>query len=1562
MATVFLSGDNAFSVYNSVKIYGSPGEEIIHLNGAPGATLDANIKTILLDRPVADYQFKIDNTTITLSSSDGIVATFTGLNAPATLIFADGSVDLNLTGLGRADLGGIPLQNTFASIIPTLSSTTVDKSLGSGLLADPGSILGAPVLISGGGGSPDNIFFNQNDSLTLSSTAKVYGCNGGDEKVTILGSPGVQLDANFEQVFLGNNVQDYQFSIVNSTEVLVESNGQEVVRFSGLNNSVAMHFADGVADLSLTGLGRADFGGTAISVTPATVVPTVFVGSTPGNSINGSELDDRLIGTDGNDTIYADPGNDVLRGGAGVDAMYGEEGNDIFVIVGDLTHGGKQDSAGDTAILGQPLSSLNGLDFDEDAGGGAEVIDGGAGDDTLYVYGTADLTNSTLVSIEHIETRSDVSFLTSQLQQVMDVTGDGRSVIRLMNTGATQVELDLSQLNLEGIGQIDVGPNVTLAVSDLAQLGGARILTGAGAFRSSGAMLTLPDSCSIQNTLNFVNTNTAQADVLNAVLVADSSYTVHGSSGNDYMQGTQYDDTFICTAGGNDVMTGKQGSDTFVVAGSGRKIVLDVSAQDNGSDQDTLDLSQALSAANVDLRQGGTVGQADIQLGSGSSTGGTQQDAQQFNLMLTIDVSGSMAGTRMSDVKAAALQLLDAYDALGDVAVRLVSFSASAQSTFNGTDAWMDVAAARVIVNSLSALGGTYYDVANDLTMTAFSSGQGSAFLPDGNNACYFLSDGKPTAGHSIDAAKEATWENFLIENQITAQAIGFGGLANTGPLEPLAFDGIRVSSPTADHAAGEIPASIELDTTNLGNTMVSSANLDFIENLTGTNFNDTLTGNSLDNVINGGAGDDVIRGGGGNDTIDGGPGNDTVMFSGLSSDYTITDLGDTILFVDSYADRDGETLLKSVENASFVDSSIQIRPTSNTERIFDSTGYYTFFAYLAAASYTHTGVGSEAVPTLTPGFKWMNYQKIFDIPGFSLMTSSDLNLFSGNDTAFYFTGAILPTPSLVNYNYDFEDGFYGTDERLGWSGSFAMVGKTDDALFVTFRGTDVLTDWVDDVVAMQEHYAMYSALTAAIDRYLENHAEIERVYVGGHSLGGQMATLYMSEHYGDSKFYAVEFEAANKLVVDNNFIPLPLHNNNIVGIEMPQDPVPDLGVDRGYVIDVNLLDGWTWPFELHGMDKVLRYTSEYDDLPRAGDLNLDLTTAQIDDRNGAFTIPFIDTLNAIDVVGTGTSIVVDGNDGETYKISDDLFPIDNLEFIIAKDDVITFSENVNVVLDVNDPVGRLIVGNSGNNLLAGGAGDDGFVGGADKDFLVGGMGSDILFGGRGSFVAGSEADLLVREYATGMSGDWTTFDVEDVDFFMGGQGPDEIYAGVKDNDFIFVDSDLSKITDDSDHIYDFSVTEGLLDLKEDYLIFSASDFGIAPEQYRSFGTMNLDVSQWFGADVTAYQLPFRTHLPSVEEHFFKVDGIANYKSGDAYLNDFDSLLGVVYDAADSLFSFVLDTLTGDLYFDADGNRDYGDEVKVANLSVSSAGDQLVDMHANQILIVDSFDFAQAYA
>ena len=176
----------------------------------------------------------------------------------------------------------------------------------------------------------------------------------------------------------------------------------------------------------------------------------------------------------------------------------------------------------------------------------------------------------------------------------------------------------------------------------------------------------------------------------------------------------------------------------------------------------------------------------------------------QTNVMLVLDLSGSMndpsglTGLSRLDVeKAAVNELLEQYDNRGDVMVRLVTFSDSANP--HGST-WMTADAARAVLEGLTAGGGTNYDAGLLTAMSAFS-GSGALSGPGTQNVSYFLSDGVPNGAsdwpqipgnqvaNGIQQNEQAVWDQFLANNHIVSFAVGVGSGVTTGALSPIAFD-----------------------------------------------------------------------------------------------------------------------------------------------------------------------------------------------------------------------------------------------------------------------------------------------------------------------------------------------------------------------------------------------------------------------------------------------------------------------------------------------------------------------------------------------------------------------------------------------------------------------------------------------------------------------------------------------------------------------------------------------------------------------------------------------------
>jgi len=109
------------------------------------------------------------------------------------------------------------------------------------------------------------LFLESGDIFPVAVAAQVFGAAGsGIEIVTLPNNPsGVSIDANVERVEFASNAADYLYKITGN-EVSISINGAVVATINA-GNSPKLAFADGSANLSITGLGAANLGGVSLS-------------------------------------------------------------------------------------------------------------------------------------------------------------------------------------------------------------------------------------------------------------------------------------------------------------------------------------------------------------------------------------------------------------------------------------------------------------------------------------------------------------------------------------------------------------------------------------------------------------------------------------------------------------------------------------------------------------------------------------------------------------------------------------------------------------------------------------------------------------------------------------------------------------------------------------------------------------------------------------------------------------------------------------------------------------------------------------------------------------------------------------------------------------------------------------------------------------------------------------------------------------------------------------------------------------------------------------------------
>ncbi|MDZ4098847.1 MAG: type I secretion C-terminal target domain-containing protein, partial [Methylophilaceae bacterium] len=142
---------------------------------------------------------------------------------------------------------------------------------------------------------------------------------------------------------------------------------------------------------------------------------------------------------------------------------------------------------------------------------------------------------------------------------------------------------------------------------------------------------------------------------------------------------------------------------------------------------------------------------------------------------------------RMQIAKEALAKLIDRFDGLGDVNVKIIDFSSAASGSpaVNETNWFLDDKSNAVnYINTIQSSGGTEYSTALTETMNGFTQ------PPADSTLFYFITDGLPTAGFTVNATLQTQWQNFVAANGDIAFGIGIG-TATLGAIQPIAFPNV---------------------------------------------------------------------------------------------------------------------------------------------------------------------------------------------------------------------------------------------------------------------------------------------------------------------------------------------------------------------------------------------------------------------------------------------------------------------------------------------------------------------------------------------------------------------------------------------------------------------------------------------------------------------------------------------------------------------------------------------------------------------------------------------------
>ena len=440
-------------------------------------------------------------------------------------------------------------------------------------------------------------------------------------------------------------------------------------------------------------------------------------------------------------------------------------------------------------------------------------------------------------------------------------------------------------------------------------------------------------------------------------------------------------------------------------------------------------------------------------------------------------------------------------------------------------------------------------------------------------------------------------------------------------------------------------------------------------------------------------------------------------------------------------------------------------RPRPGTElkpvsEIFEAQGKADFMASLALAAYRLAGDEVQA-------------DRINDwsVAGYNAYTNvaEQIRLLDGTDLCMEpgtFGGSIPP----VGPDYPFDRN--GLKDGIFTSGNAAaLVGRSADALFLAFRGTNdaatVEANWWDalsgttpdiaDWDNKSDHYAHYEHLLERLIAYADDPDNgIEKVFVTGHSLGAAMAEK-LTDAWTSSKVETMTFASPGYGFDDDGA------EDRQSNIWIDGDPILAATAFADNEGDENVI--------YHNMTPATGLS----DTANLHSMTLYRAMMQFFEDAGWADRVFTGKVHGVDY----DSFFVHADMAATHDAFD-IWTIGTAADRIAgsmDSDFILAGRNADKVLA---RAGRdHVEGGHGADILKGQAGFDVLLGEGGRDRLIGGRGNDRLAGGNGK------------------------------DILYGGEKTDTLIGGLKADRFVFRDTSDSPSFRKADRIVDFNSTQG---------------------------------------------------------------------------------------------------------------------------------------------------------
>lgn len=563
---------------------------------------------------------------------------------------------------------------------------------------------------------------------------------------------------------------------------------------------------------------------------------------------------ENVIGSEYNDYVYGTTGDNLIDGGAGEDLLRGHSGNDT--LVGGAGNDDLNGGSGNDLLEG-------GADNDTLAGGrGSDTLDGGAGEDLVSYEASStrvvldlrsggsagDAAGDTFVSVEHAigSDHNDYIFGTTDDNII---SGGGGSDLLRGHSGNDTLVGGAGADNLNGGSGIDAVSYETASERVVLDL-------RSGGTQGDAAGDSFVD---IENVTGSAHNDYIFGDSGDNVLLGNAGDDLlRGHTGNDVLDGDLGDDDLNGGAG-NDTLFGGDGSD-ILTGGRG------ADAMDGGDGLDVVSYAGASGRVNVNLMAGGFGGDAagdsytNIEAVIGSDHDDYIFADNQMNLIAGGAGNDRIRGHGGDDFLIGGSGADDLNGGLG-------------------TDTIVYVEATDRVALNLNTGIGTQGEAAGD-TFSSIENVYGSnfndyVFGSTDDNLISGLAGNDLIRGHSGDDTLFGEDGDDILDGGNGVDQL-FGGADNDtligGNGADLLNGGAGVD--TISYAGASVRVNVNLGSGGFGGEAAGDAYFG-IENVIGSDHNDYLFADTGNNTLFGGAGNDRIRGHNGDDLLVGGAGAD---------------------------------------------------------------------------------------------------------------------------------------------------------------------------------------------------------------------------------------------------------------------------------------------------------------------------------------------------------------------------------------------------------------------------------------------------------------------------------------------------------------------------------------------------------------------------------------------------------------------------------------------------------------------------------------------------------------